>query len=431
MGPRIAMLLGRTVWVREGGAWKHETFPDGPAREPILRLAEVLAAAPPQRGLAVFEPESMSHQAVETPKVSRAAFASLARVRHEHPVVEAEDLGWGIEPPESAPGGAYATLIHAELTPGLVHVREACAQAKCPLDGAWSAYTAAVACARSRPARPGRFVLLLTPDYVAVAAHGGSRRSLRAWTGTLSERDWKTVSGVLGEFDGAAPAPADAAARRGGITAIVAGEPERSCPTWRELRDSGRIEAILDLDALALGASRIPSRHPANLTESFPSPRNLDSLLAGAAVFGLAAAVGLGSLALADRSRLGALDAAQRLRAAGLESQLKHLGANRLEMLRLRTEVPEGFGPLPLDMKGALSRLSAAIPDALTLSSFSIGIDRSFALEALVVGQGFDPQGARQALEQCGFVPGKEKGWVFESPAGRLRVQGRFGEGPP
>src|SRR5579863_7971379 len=197
MSPRIAMLLGRTVWSRDGDGWKAAAYPSGPSREPIARLAEILRSGPPGKTVALFEPESLSHQFLETPKVDRAAFASLARVRREHPVVEAEDLGWGIEPPEAAGGGAFTTLIHAELTPGLVQVCDACAGARRPLGCAWSAYTAAAAAARVR-GRPGRFVLLLTPDYVALAVILGARRSFRSWTGPLSERDGKVVLGLLG-----------------------------------------------------------------------------------------------------------------------------------------------------------------------------------------------------------------------------------------
>jgi hypothetical protein len=274
-------------------------------------------------------------------------------------------------------------------------------------------------------------VLLLTPGYVAVSSLGSAKRSFRSWTGNLGERDGKILSGIFREADGALAPMGAGTARRGGIIAVVAGEPERIFPGWMELHDSGRVEAVLDLDALALEATRLPRRHPSNLLEAFPNPRSLDPLLAGVALAGCAAAFVFGSLILGERSRLGALETAHRQRTVDLEAQIDHLEANRRAMLSLGSEVPEGFGPLPLEMKPALLQLAAAIPDTLTLSSFVIGIDRSFALDALVVGRGFDAQGARQALERSGFVPGKDPGWTFEPSSGRLQVQGRFNEGGP
>lgn len=118
MAPRIVMLLGRTIWTRDVGGWRHETIHEGAGvpHDPIVRLAEHLSDAQGRRIAVVFEPDGMVHQAVETPKVSRAVFATLARVRSEHSVVDSENLGWGIEHPDAGPSGTYSTLIHSELT---------------------------------------------------------------------------------------------------------------------------------------------------------------------------------------------------------------------------------------------------------------------------------------------------------------------------
>ena len=56
--------------------------------------------------MVVFEPEGLAHQAVDCPRVGHSVFATLARVRGEHPVVASESLGWGIERPEPARGEA-------------------------------------------------------------------------------------------------------------------------------------------------------------------------------------------------------------------------------------------------------------------------------------------------------------------------------------
>jgi hypothetical protein len=427
------MILGRTVWTRTSGAWRHETFPAGNSRAPIARLSEILSSPPPQRAVVIFEAESVSHQAVETPKVSRAAFASLVRVRDQHPVVESEDLGWGMEPPDKAPGGSFSTMIHAELTPGLVRLQDACAGARCPLAAAWSAYTVAAACAGpGRSPRTARHVLILAPDFVALASIGGGKRYCRTWMGPLNDRDWKALAGLVGDGEpGPSTGSGDPGVRRGGVVVVAEGEPDRLCPIWSALRETGRVEAILDLDAFALKAARIPVAHPANLVEAFPRPRELDRLLAGSAVVGFVAALGLGTMVLGDRRRVSALDLSERQRVSSLEAQISHLAGNRQEMGRLRSEAPDGFGPLPPDMKGALVRLASGLPETLTLSYLSMGADRSFELEAVVVGGSFDPPGARRALEKCGFSPADEKGWAYEAASGRLSLRGRFDGGRP
>jgi hypothetical protein len=120
-----------------------------------------------------------------------------------------------------------------------------------------------------------RFVLILTPEFAAVAACGGGKRSFKGWVGPMSERDWRAFSAMIGDFEArTSPAMAEAGLRRGSIVVVAEGEPERICPIWRELRATGRVEAIVDLEAFALGAARIPAGHPANLAEAFPRPQS-------------------------------------------------------------------------------------------------------------------------------------------------------------
>lgn len=434
MTPRIALLLGRTVWTRDASGWRHESFHEGggAGRNALLRLTEVLSAVPAERAVAVFEPEGLVHQTVETPKVNRATFASLARVRNEHPVVDSENLGWGIEYPDPGPSG-FLTLIHSELTPGLVHLRDACARAGCRLSAAWSAYTAAIACAKScSPASKARFVLVLTPDFAAIAVFGGGRRSFRGWVGPMAERDWKAFSAFMGDSGlGPSPLMAESGLRRGSMVVIAHGEPEKSCPIWKDILASGRVEAVADLEAFAISAARIPAAHPANLVEAFPRPRELDRIFGAAAIIGFSAAAALGAIILNDWKHFAAEGLMVRARAAILQARLKHLGDNQKEMDRLRIETPDASATLPVGRHDALLRLAAAIPDALTLTSLEIGRDGSFELEALVVGERFEPENTRLSLERCGFAPVKDRGWVFDSKDGRLWVRGRYGESRP
>src|ERR1700678_3858792 len=111
MVARMALLLGRTIWTRDAGGWRHESLEPGAGLAPRAaeRLAEILSVPAPGRTIVVFEPEGMAHDVVETPRVNRRVFASLARVRGEHPVVVSENLGWGVEYPEPGPGGELVT----------------------------------------------------------------------------------------------------------------------------------------------------------------------------------------------------------------------------------------------------------------------------------------------------------------------------------
>ncbi len=435
MALRIAMLLGRTVWTRDTGGWRSETFAGGAgaSRDSVARIAEFLSSGPAERAFAVFEPDGMAHQAVETPKVNRAAFASLARVRSEHPVVASEDLGWGIEHPDPGPGGAFSTLLHSELTPGLIHVRDACVRAGSQLCAAWSAYSAAIACVKSGPSAPkARFALILTTGFAAIACFGGGRRSFRAWTGPMSDRDWKEFAAFVGDVEaGPSPTMGEAELRRGSIVVIAEREPERFCPIWKDLKATGRVEVVMDIEAFALTAARMPSAHPANLVDAFPRPRDLDRFLVTAAITGFTAAMALGAVVLGDRKQLGFEDAAARVRAANLGARVAALSKNQREMARIQGEATDGAASLPVGRHDALVGLAVAIPEALTLTSLKIGGDGRFELEALVVGSDFDPQNARMSLERCGFVPMGDGGWAYAASSGRLVVRGKYGEPRP
>jgi hypothetical protein len=433
MTPRISMLLGHTVWTRNLRGWSHETLDggDGAAFSAVTRLAEFLSEAPAERTVVVFEPAGVDHQVVEMPNVNRAAFASLARVRNDHPVVESENLGWGIEHPEPGPGGAFSTLIHSEVTPGLILLRDACARAGCRLCAAWPTFTVAIA-----TARPGalhvraRIVLILTPGYSAIAAFGGGKRSFKGWVGPMSERDWKALSAIIGDFESRpSPVMADPAIRRGSVFVIAEGQPEEACPFWKDLRASGRLEAVVDLEAFAASASRIPPTHPANLVEAFPRPRELDRALTAIAVGGISVAMALGSLTLADGNRRREEIVAERKRAADLEGKVKALGVNKREMDRLRDEAPDGSGSLPFAWYQALVGLSEAIPDALTLTSLTIGRDGDFELEGIVVGPDFEQEKVRASLARRGFISSAGKGWSYDPGSGRLSVGGKY-KGP-
>jgi hypothetical protein len=431
MESRVAILLGRTVWARSGGSWLRRSFGEGAGMTSpaVLHAAEILSGEPPGKTVLIFEPEGMAHQAVDTPKASRSIFASLARVRSEHPVVMSERLGWGIEPPESTQGGAFSTLLHSELAPGLVYLREACIRGGSELAAAWPAYTAAAACMKPCvPPSHARSVLMLTPDFVGVSTCGGGKRSFKGWVGPMSDRDWRAFSMLIGDFE-ARPSHsmAEAALRRGGIAVIADGEPKGLCPIWGEISASGRLETIVDMDALAESAALIPARHPANLAETFPRALRLDGCLVGGALLGTSAAIALGALDLGLSARLRSEGESYRMREASLGGRLEILAKNQAEMTALRKEAPEQHGYMQFGRHNALTGLAADVPDALTLTALSIGRDNSFEIEAIVVGTGFDPESLRLSLERRGFKPAGQDGWAFDAASGRLVVRGKYG----
>jgi hypothetical protein len=430
MAPGIVILLGRSIWTRDAGSWRRESFDAGlgGAAEAFARMRAILSADPPRKWTLIFEPEALGHQVVETPKVSRRVFASLAKVRSEFPVVESETLGWGIEVPEPTQGGVFSTLLHAELTPGLSILHDACAPSSSRLEAAWPAYTAAVACVQSSsPASRARFLVILTHDFIAVATCIAGKRSFKSWAGPMAERDWKAFSNLIGDSD---PRPAgsmgDPGLRRGGIAVIAEGEPVKLCPLWGEIHASGRVAAVFNMDALATAAARIPRKHPANLVESFPIPRNLDRYLAFTVSVAIVAVFVLGVLVIGGRKKLGGETSACAERSAAFNRRLEALTRNQDEMNRLSSEVPSDLRPERISVHDALVGLAAAIPDTITLTSLAIGKDDVFEMEAIVVGPGFDPDAFRRAFGKSGFSVAETNGWVFDASAGRLAIHGRL-----
>jgi hypothetical protein len=223
---------------------------------------------------------------------------------------------------------------------------------------------------------------------------------------------------------------ADAGLRRGSILVIAEGDAERFCPIWKDLYASGRVEAVVDLEALALSAARIPSAHSANMVEAFPRPRDLDRYLAIAAVTGFSAAAAIGAATFQLCKQLRTEDGADSAHSASLQARLGRLGANKKEMAQLRNEAPDGSRPFASSRHDALVGLAAAIPDALTLTSLAIGGDGGFEIEAMVVGD-IDQEKTRQSFERFGFVPGKDKGWDYNVGTGRLSIQGNYHEVRP
>ena len=425
MAAPIAMVLGRVLWRRGPAGWQREPFS-------AVAAPGLLAGLRGDAGRClVFEPEGLGHQTVEVPRVNRAAFASLERVRREFPVVESDVLGWGIEPPEPAAGGSYSTLLHFELTPSLG--RGLAATHSSTRSAAWSAFSVAEAGDRGRAAsRRARSMLLLLPEFVAVAQWGGPKRSFKSWAFPLSDRDWKDLAFGLGDADeDGAPAKPDPAARRGPVTVVAEGGSEAACPFWERLRQSGRVEAVLDLDGLADRAARLPCRHPANLAEAFPRPLNLDRHLGALNLVAATIVVLMVLLGLAQERAYRRQEPRRAERIASLDLDLASLRRNQAEMAALQAEDLTGEAAIPRDRAAALRALAAVWPDPLTLTRLALGPQEAIRLTAVVNSPGFDAGALAELAAGAGLVTAPRDGSTFDAAKGEVGIHGVLGGRQP
>lgn len=424
------MILGRTVWKRDSSVWRIEQFDSGGESviDTMARVGELTAESTSTRTSVVFEPEGMAHELLETPNVGRAVFATLARVRNEHPVVTSTNLGWGIEIPGQAANGTYSTIIHSEMAPCLVHLKCSCTKSRCRLLAAWSAYTVIEVVVRSRLASfRARRGIVITAGFVAVASCNSARRSFRTWVGKMSERDWKAFSALVADSE-ARPSAAlgDLESRRSGIVVISDGDPSQSCPIWSELSASGRVKAVIGIGEFAECAAKVPVGHPGNLLEGFPTPLLLDPYLVAVAIVGISVSVMLGGSLLTEYRRFESTNRTVQKHIDELTAHISDLKGNERRMLVLRSEILDSSELLPTGKHRALVALAAAVPDAVTLTSFVIDRDDSFEIEAMVDRVSFNPGTTREAFANHGFAPDQVKGWIYDSADAMLYVRGRY-----
>jgi hypothetical protein len=427
------MVLGRTLWTRGATSWTPESLEASSAPELgiIARLRDILSTGQSKRVILIFEPEGMAHEVVETPKVGRAVFSTLSRIRSRYPVVLSDNLGWGIEAPEPDSSGIYSTLLHSELVPGLVYLRGRREDKRTHLACAWSIYTASAACLRSFPgARDAKHVVVLLPGFSAISSHEITKRSCRTWPDTMTERDWRTLQGILCLGVTGSVTSQIGASRQSGVVVISEGSLDRLCPFWDDLRKSGRISAMLNLDDLSSAVRRIPRGSDANLAGSFPDPLRLDPILDATVVLFAAALLVLCALAFNERARYRQWRSEDQGRQALLERRLELLKANKTEVEALKKKAGAIAANISTNKYGALSDLTKVVPESLTLTSLELKRDGTFDIEALIESKEVDSETTRLALAKIGFVPSRN-GWVFDSPLGVLRAHGRYTEPSP
>jgi len=424
------MLLGRTLWRRNEAGWRHETLALAPdfISSSADRLRACLTEARRDKAVLIYEPDGLAHDGAETPNVSRRDFAKIARIRDDYPAVTSEHLAWGMEPPGPAPGGTYSTVVHSEMTPGLIALRRACAEERVRLVAAWSAYTVAMSILPAgRNSGRGHSVLFLLPDYVGLARTGGAAPIFKGWTGVMKETDWAEASALLGEAGLAAHGAPPAGTRRPkGTMVVAAGGQERRCPFWDELISGGKVSALLGPETLADAALGLPASHPANLAEAFPRPIRLNAGLGVAAAASLAGVAMLGIVNRRDEVRSGRMRDEVRAEQATLEARLARLAANerRIELLHRDEKIREDL--LPTHEHEVLAGLAAVVPDAVTLTSLKIHRAGDFEFEAMVVDEAFNSKQMQSDLERAGFFISAGAGWTYDTGARRIKGQGHF-----
>jgi hypothetical protein len=424
------MVLGKGLWLRSHGLWAHEPQ-EGEAAGVIGRIASEAAKAPGRSYVVIFDPDGMSHQLADTPKVKRAVFATLARSRNEHPVVMSEVLGWGVEPPREGAGGAFSTLLHSELEPGLRDLALSSVALGRNLSAAWSAFTVADECLRLRPGFRTKTVVFLLPGFIATATLG-TKRSFRSWTGVPSEKDWKSIRAIMGDGETRSQGPlANNEHRKNGVVVIANGDPRAIFPSWDDYSSSGRIAAVVDIQEFSEAATRLRRSHSANLVASFPRKLDVDRYLAAGAACMFIASAALMFLFAGDVRRLASEREAGRERIAEIQRHLDKLASNQRAMADLRTQAPEPNGSRFVRIHSAMEAISKAIPDDLILNS--LGILRSGRVDfmARANGGGFDPEAVRLGFVRAGFVPDAMGGWTYDPKAGSVSFRGTFSEVSP
>jgi hypothetical protein len=429
-----ALILGRTLWKRGPSGRFIEQNDAGAAssNELLARMSDAISTSPLMRTVVVFEPEGISHELVEMPKVNRAVFASLERIKSEHPVVVSENLGWGIEIPEPIAGGAYSTLIHSEMVSGLAYLRTECFQSRPHLLAAWSAYTVIEAIVRSgKSAHKPTKGIILTRGYVALANCNSARRSFRAWYGPMSERDWKVFSALIADSGAKHSSSAsDFESRMSSIVLISDGDPAQNCPFWEDLHRTGRIASVMSVDRFAEYAASISINHPGNLLLIFPKKRIIDRYLLAAAVAGLLTMVIIDVGTMNECRRFQSVEKAAQQRLEHLKARLRENEGNQRTIADLRKQLLNDSESLPARKHEALVDLSIAVPDAVTLTSLSIDRNDHFSIEAQVDRANYDPGRTRDTFTNSGFVPDQDNGWTYNTADSMLRIRGRFVEHP-
>ena len=424
------MLLGRSLYIRGSKCWQYEQLEAGTGANlrAVGRLCEEASAVSPDRLILIFEPEGMAHESVETPRVNRAVFASLARIRRDHPVVSSFNVGWGIEWPEPAAGGTYSTLLHSELAPGLVHVNETCSNPRRRWSRVWTLYTAIEALLKATPsAAKVRHCIILTSGFSATATYSLGRRSFRSWVGTMSDRDWKTLWTLISDPEDNSPAVmAETDFRGSGIVAVLPTEQMHVCPFWSELVKSGRVESVIGLDELAAAASGISVNHPGNLAAVFPKQHELDRYLVAGSILGMTLFAMLFVGTLNDARRFKKAQQDSKLHWADKEERLQVLKHNEREMLALRSRLPDQRKVTIANVQDEVLAVAAAIPDSLLLRSVMMSEDGSVEIEALVIAPNFDVERTRASLSDYGFVPDAARGWLYDAARGNLKIRGTY-----
>jgi len=426
MSNRVFIILGGTLWRRSDGDWLREAGASVPgcAADPITRLCEIIRTEPPDPVSVVYEPTGMTHLAVETPNADRRTFASVARIREEHPVVVSEQLAWSIERPWPASGGTFWTLLHGESEPGLSEIHATCSVRRIPLD-AWPAYTVVnAALASSAGGLSVQGMVLVAPGFLA-GIRVGSKPAFKCWTVPPSERELVDLDAFASETGFAGLAGTQPSARgRPRLAVFDGGESGLLGVIERRFTASAVFVARLQWDDLARAVASLRNSHPANLARSFPRTFSISRLCAQVATAGLCAGSFFAGAAMLAQKQDSLRAASDNLEEGRLARQSAELDANRREIAAFGASVGMDSQPGLPGAYGVLKALALAIPPALVLTSLELRRDGSFALEGRTGADRPDPAAIAASFEAAGLITAPVDGIRFDPSTERFRIRG-------
>lgn len=358
------------------------------------------------RVIIVWEPFGMTHARVDCPtRVDRKTFAALADVTREHPVVTAENQGWGIETPR-ADGGTVKTWLHAETVPELSAAVLPISEGGSSVTAAWSLAT--VVLAAMDAAKMSR-VIVAAPPFIGIFIEGRRGMVMRSQcvvsnlddapargqaydvlqNSGLLDPKLRTQWHVFGSFTDVTT-----------LAETLASNTSDNGDAFREAVSGMQRHEWEELEEHAI---KLRTSHPANLWHTFPRPYPLGRVLRYCAAGLAVAAIAFGGLWW-NESRLAAAEAVRdRQLAATLRQNVEHNERNKEKYEQ--TVASSGIKGVVVHKarEEALRALAAAVPDSFTLERFSLAHDNQVSARVLRIDTSATNEALAREWQRAGF----------------------------
>lgn len=358
------------------------------------------------RAIIVWEPFGMTHARVDCPtRVDRKTFAALADVTREHPVVTAENQGWGIETPR-ADGGTVKTWLHAETVPELSGAVLPISEGGSSVAAAWSLAT--VVFAAMDAAKLSR-VIVAAPPFIGIFIEGRRGMVMRSQC-VVSNLDDAPARGQAYDVlqnSGLLDPKLRAQWHIYGTFTDVAGLAEALASNTSEHSDAFR-DAITGMqrhewEELEEHAVKLRTSHPANLWHTFPRPYPLGRVLRYCAAGLAIAALTFGGFWW-NESRQASAEAAQaRQLATTLRQNVEHNEQNKAKYEQIVASSGIKGVVVHKAREEALRALAAAVPDSFTLERFALTHDNQVSARVLRIDSSATNEALAREWQRAGF----------------------------